>query len=73
MMACMASQLPTFSDLKGRLAGMTHAEVQKLATQSGVPFMTLWNIRAGNTKNPRLETLRKFWPLINRRSKERAE
>lgn len=58
--------------MQSRLAAMSHAELQQLSLKSGVPFMTLWNIRAGHTKNPRLNTLAKFWPIAERRRTERT-
>lgn len=41
-----------------------NAQLQRLSELSGVPFTTLWNIRAGETKNPRLETVRELLAQI---------
>jgi hypothetical protein len=39
-------------------------ELRELAAISGVPFRTLLKIRLGDTPNPGLETVRKFFHLL---------
>lgn len=56
----MATQLPSAEVIRDRLLGMNHADVKALAGKSRVPFTTLWKIRAGETTNPGIETVRKF-------------
>ena len=56
----MDIQIPPASDFQAQLAELTHAEMQGLASLSGVPFTTLWKIRDGSTKNPGIETVRLF-------------
>lgn len=69
----MANQIPSSGDLKEKLAHLGHKEVQELATDSGVPFTTIWKVRAGTTTNPGVETVRKFWPhLLLKLAKEDA-
>jgi predicted transcriptional regulator len=68
----MALQIPSLESVQNRLLAMSHAELQQLARNSGVPFGTLWKIRAGTTTNPRMGTLAKFWPIAERRRTERA-
>ena len=60
----MANQFPSFADVKERLSPLGHAQIQRLAELSGVPFTTLWKIKAGPTENPGIETVRAFWPHI---------
>lgn len=69
----MALHLPTSDDVRQRLAAMTHAELTQLAKDCKVPFTTLWKIRDGTTKDTRLDTLRKFWPTVERRKAVRAD
>ena len=40
------------------------AGLQVVADKSGVPFHTLRKIRDGETENPRIETVRQFWPVV---------
>lgn len=61
----MDIEIPPASDIQAALAGLTHAQVQVLAKAAGVPFTTLWKIRAGETENPGIETVRKFYPHID--------
>lgn len=70
----MADQIPSHKTVRERLSKLGHAEIQSLARESGVPFTTLWKIRAGTTENPGIETVRKFWPkLPERRANARAQ
>lgn len=43
---------------------LSHSEVGELSRLSGVPFTTIWKIRAGVTWNPGMETVGNFWPHI---------
>jgi len=47
------------------LEQLTHAQMQRLAIASGVPFTTLWKVRSGTTTNPGIETVGKFLPYID--------
>ena len=58
----MNMNLPPAAEVRALLERLTHAQVQQLSTDSGVPFTTLWKIRDGTTTNPGIETVRKFWP-----------
>lgn len=55
---------PPLAMVRARLNQLTQAEMHQLAADSGVPFPTLMKIRHGTTKNPGLETVRKFFPLL---------
>jgi predicted transcriptional regulator len=56
--------LPTPEELQAKLRSLSKDEIAQLAERSGVPFMTLWNYRAGGTNDPRLSTVRKILPHL---------
>lgn len=56
--------IPSAADVRRRLQALSLAEVKALAGRSGVPFTTMWKVRAGETKNPGVETIRAFWPEL---------
>ena len=58
----MNTLLLSAEQVRERLADLSHAQVQMLAKASGVPFTTLWKVRAGITTNPGIETVGKFMP-----------
>lgn len=60
----MDPTLPSAAEVKARLHPLTNEQLQALADASGVPFTTLWKIRAGETANPRLDTVRQFLPHV---------
>lgn len=60
----MQSLIPSGADLTRLLAPLTNTQLMALARQSGVPFTTLWKIRAAETTSPGIETVRKFYPLL---------
>ncbi len=62
----MAIQIPSFQDVQGALLRLSHSQIQQLSTDSGVPFTTLWKCRNGPTENPGIETVRKFWPILEK-------
>lgn len=68
----MDTSIPSAAQLQARLEGLSHAQMQRLAILSGVPFTTLWKIKAGPTTNPGIETVRKFVGLIDVVRTERA-
>lgn len=51
---------------------MTLAQLEQLATDSGVPFTTLVKVRNGQTENPRLETVHAIWPRLLEREASNA-
>lgn len=61
----MDTSIPSAAELQSRLSGLSHAQMQRLARLSGVPFTTLWKIKAGPTTNPGIDTVRKFVGLID--------
>ena len=65
----MVKQIPSASDVRQALGPLTHAQLTRLADLSQVPFGTLWKVRNGVTKNPGIDTVRKFLPHVGRASK----
>mgnify|MGYP007009273268 CR=1 FL=1 len=64
----MKPSLPSANDVRLKLADLSAPQLRALASSSGVPFHTLLKVRSGETANPGLETVRKFLPLIPRRT-----
>lgn len=60
----MNQTVPTAADVSSALEPMTTAQLQRLAELSGVPFHTLLKIRQKETKNPRVNSVAKFWPHV---------
>jgi predicted transcriptional regulator len=55
---------PSTEDVRARLLALKDGEIERIAGDSGVPASTLWKIRIGATKNPGVETVRKFFHLL---------
>lgn len=68
----MASKIPSAVDVQKRLSPLGHAQIHELALLSGVPFGTLWKVKVGDTKNPGVETIRKFWEFLPPEAKAKA-
>lgn len=60
----MEPNLPSTDQVASRLRVMRMSELRELAGRSGVPYRTLLKIRLGETPNPGLETVRKFFHLL---------
>jgi hypothetical protein len=60
----MNSSIPSAHHVAARLKPMRTTELQDLAARSGVPYRTLLKIRFGQTVNPGIETVRKFYALL---------
>ena len=60
----MSITIPPLAMVRARLEKLSQAQVKQLSEDSGVPFGTLMNIRHGSTKNPGIETVAKFFPLL---------
>lgn len=56
----MVEVIPSIEEVRAHLLELTFAQLQRLAQASGVPFGTIWKIRAGDTTNPGIETVRRF-------------
>lgn len=66
------ANIPTPQELQALLGTLRHAELQRLSKVSGVPFTTLWKVREGTTSNPRIGTVRAFYPHALRLAEEAA-
>lgn len=60
----MKTPLPSADQVAERLRPLKTRELRGLASRSGVPYRTLLKIRIGETPNPGLETVRKFFHLL---------
>lgn len=58
------NDIPSAADVFERLSPLSYQQLEELARISGVPFHTLLKIRDGDTGNPRIDTVCKFWPHI---------
>lgn len=61
----MNYQIPSAEQVAARLQPMSTKQLGRLADLTRVPFHTLLKIRDGDTKNPRIETVRMFWGQID--------
>lgn len=64
MQSSVQIAIPPLSMIEARLAKLSQSQVKKLSQDTGVPFGTLMKIRHGITKNPGIETVRMFFPLL---------
>lgn len=60
----MENTIPSASDVRERLAGLTRAQLVELSEKTSTPFTTLLKIRSGETQDPKLETVRSVWPSL---------
>lgn len=58
------SALPSAAEIRERLKRLRYGSLTRLADLSGVPHRTLVKIRAGETMNPGIDTVRAFEPYI---------
>ena len=61
----MDQTVPTAADVIGP-EPMTTAQLQRLAELSGCRFIRTLKIRQKETKNPRVNSVAKFWPHVER-------
>jgi predicted transcriptional regulator len=61
----MCPEIPSVATVKAALAPLTLKQIQHLATLSGVPAATIYKVKRGETGNPGIETVRRFYPLIS--------
>lgn len=59
------SPMISAAQVRNALTPLSMRELDILAQLSSVPAATLYKIKLGITKNPRLETIRKFLPHIS--------
>lgn len=60
----MVNRIPSPQEVAASLQSLGHAQIQRLAQLSGVPFTTLWKIRSEETEDPRLGTVVKILPHL---------
>jgi len=60
-LCAMNDSIPSATDVRDSLAGLTTGQVRAIAEKAGVPFTTLWKIKTGETANPGIETVRRFY------------
>lgn len=58
----MGTSIPSLDEMRLVLERLSFSELRRLSHESGVPFTTLWKVRSGETPNPRINTVRAFWP-----------
>jgi transcriptional regulator with XRE-family HTH domain len=57
----MNESIPSSADVRESLSGLSTVQVRAIADAAGVPFTTLWKIKTGETANPGIETVRRFY------------
>ena len=60
-LCAMNDSIPSVSDVRDSLSGLTTVQVRAIAEVAGVPFGTIWKIKTGETTNPGIETVRRFY------------
>jgi hypothetical protein len=70
----MATQLPSVEQVRDALQSLSPADLRLLAERSDVPLTTLLNIKGSDkARGPSLETVRKFWPHLQKLAKNAAD
>jgi hypothetical protein len=64
-------RIPSTQEVREGLEALSPLEVRLLSKKSGIPHMTLRNIRSGASENPGIETVRKFSGHLSRMLKSR--
>lgn len=68
----MNESIPSAAEVAAALAQLTFAQLERLASISGVPLTTVYKIKSGETTNPGIETVRKFARFIAQAQQEEA-
>jgi predicted transcriptional regulator len=61
----MCPEIPSVATVKAALSPLSLRQIQRLAALSGVPAATIYKVKRGETENPGIETVRRFYPLIS--------
>ena len=61
----MTNDIPSALQVRAWLLPLGNVQLQRLSQLSGVPFSTLLKMRVGETKDPRIETVRKLAPHVS--------
>jgi hypothetical protein len=64
--------LPYSEHIRRALSLLDHDQLLALAIDSGTPHGTMIKIASGETGNPRIDTVSKFWPLLPRECRRHA-
>ena len=60
----MNTDLPSITEIQAALSDLGGLTLARLSDLSGTPITTLQNIKRGESENPGIETVRKFWPFV---------
>lgn len=60
----MSTTIPSAQEVRALLQPLNTQGLRALSRSAGVPFTTLWKVQKGETSDPRLETVRRLWPLL---------
>lgn len=63
--------LPSAEQVRAELRKLNRAQVEALGALTGVPFRSLWKIRSGETQNPGIDTVGKFYGRIDQAGRTR--
>jgi len=58
--------VPTPSDFRARLEPFSMTELHVITELSGVPMLTLYKIKRGETADPGLSTAAKVYPVLSK-------
>lgn len=58
------AELPGIEQIRAALLKLDKEQLQALSVASGASFSLLSKLRGGHIKNPGIETVRKFYPLL---------
>jgi len=61
----MSISIPAAADIRAKLQPLNRQQLAVLADCCEIPFPTLWKIRTGETPNPGIDTVRKFFDSID--------
>ena len=61
--------MPSVKQVHAALAPLTLKQIERLSALSGVPATTIYKIKRSKTKNPGIETVRKFLPYVEQAKK----
>ena len=56
--------IPTADEVRAELEKLSNSQLIQLSKLSDTPYGTLMKIQRGETKNPRIATVSKIWPLL---------
>lgn len=61
----MVAIVPSASDVRAALLPLTLKQIVRLSQLSGVPWTTIYKIQRQETRDPGIETVRRFLPYID--------